>query len=810
MAAEYPSGSYQEETELNLLHVKVIRASNIPWADWMSNADCYVELRLPTCKNERFRTKTAANTSKPEWNESFTFQICSNIQNIIQISLQDEDSVSKNDLLYTIFFDVGKIPPGQKLQRTFSLKPEGIETLEMEFRVEKIAAKPEKLLTNKVLVSREMCCLDVCIDKQKIPDNLKGKDLILEMEDSCEKHHKVLLNANTGPNHEHVHCFHYIKKWDPDLTVKLEGAGLNKDDYDGLLTVPVKTFSFGKEEKVEFHSNQVKPLELKVKANECTHNLDVRLGFDLCEEEKIFLTKRKQVAAAALKKVLKLDRDLQDHEIPTIAVTTTGGGTRAMTSLYGTLSGLKKLNLLDCVSYITGASGSTWAISKLYEDSDWSQKDLTEPIEDARRNVTKSKSCAFTIDKLRFYREEMNKRAEQGYRTSFTDIWGLVIESMFHDDVNETKLSDQKKALSDGQNPLPICLAMNVKNIKHTTLDFKEWCEFSPYEVGLLKYGAYIRSEDFGSKFYMGRLTKKLPESRICYLQGLWSNVFSVNLVDAWYAATSSENFWTRFTKDEIHDLDGEEAIMRRRNSFKLPTLNLQPKNMFKEIIQKIITNRPLDGEHHNFLSGLQFHKDYHKQTGFSLFEDTELDKLPNQLTPFTDELCLVDIAYYINASFPSLLRKERKVDVILSFDYGLSEKFKSVEETHKYCCDQNIPFPKIELNKEEEVEPKECYIFKESDDPEAPTILHFPLVNNTFKNHTAPGVKRSPEELEGGIVDLTGMWSPYSLLKLAYSEENFDKLLNLTEYNVLNNETIILQALREAVVRKQNASSPN
>lgn len=47
-----------------------------------------------------------------------------------------------------------------------------------------------------------------------------------------------------------------------------------------------------------------------------------------------------------------------------------------------------------------------------------------------------------------------------------------------------------------------------------------EWVEFTPYEVGLLKYGAFVRTEHFGSEFFMGRLLKKLPESRICYLQG--------------------------------------------------------------------------------------------------------------------------------------------------------------------------------------------------------------------------------------------------------------------------------------------------
>lgn len=44
-------------------------------------------------------------------------------------------------------------------------------------------------------------------------------------------------------------------------------------------------------------------------------NLDVRLGFDLCTQEKDFLCKRKKVVAAALKKVLQLEEDLQDDEV---------------------------------------------------------------------------------------------------------------------------------------------------------------------------------------------------------------------------------------------------------------------------------------------------------------------------------------------------------------------------------------------------------------------------------------------------------------------------------------------------------------
>lgn len=52
------------------------------------------------------------------------------------------------------------------------------------------------------------------------------------------------------------------------------------------------------------------------------------------------------------------------------------------------------------------------------------------------------------------------------------------------------------------------------------TLFSPEWCEFTPYEVGFPKYGAYVPTELFGSEFFMGRLLKHWPEPRICYLQG--------------------------------------------------------------------------------------------------------------------------------------------------------------------------------------------------------------------------------------------------------------------------------------------------
>ena len=49
---------------------------------------------------------------------------------------------------------------------------------------------------------------------------------------------------------------------------------------------------------------------------------------------------------------------------------------------------------------------------------------------------------------------------------------------------------------------------------------FAEWVEFSPYEIGIPKYGVFLKSHLFGSKFFMGKLCKQFQEYPLHYLQG--------------------------------------------------------------------------------------------------------------------------------------------------------------------------------------------------------------------------------------------------------------------------------------------------
>lgn len=104
------------------------------------------------------------------------------------------------------------------------------------------------------------------------------------------------------------------------------------------------------------------------------------------------------------------------------------------------------------------------ALANLYEDPEWSQKDLVGPIESLKTQVTKSKLGVLAPSQLWRYRQELAERARLGYPTCFTDLWALVSEALLHDQVWEGYEWEQgtgwsepgpQEAMASGSNSLP-------------------------------------------------------------------------------------------------------------------------------------------------------------------------------------------------------------------------------------------------------------------------------------------------------------------------------------------------------------------
>ncbi|NXX70734.1 PA24E phospholipase, partial [Spizella passerina] len=394
-------------------------------------------------------------------------------------------------------------------------------------------------------------------------------------------------------------------------------------------------------------------------------------------------------------------------QVPVVAVMTTGGGTRALTSLLGNLLGLQKLGLLDVISFITGSSGSTWTLSHLYQSADWSHEDLSRPISEVRRHMTKCKLSCFSLESLQYYAKELKLRKQEGYQISSVDFWGLLLEKALDDGKNNHKLSDEQEALSQGQNPLPIYMILNMKE-DYSLSEFKEWVEFTPYEVGFLKYGAFIRAEDFGSEFFMGRLMKKLPESRICFMKGDVVYCKNLNCINMLFIFNIMQT---------LHITTKEPSPSDRRHE--LETYLVTPDCGIMGIIRRILTERVMVSKFYNFLKGFQLHNEYLQNKNFCRWKDTVLEHFPNQLTETAEFMCLADTAGYIDISYPPLMRPERKVDVVLHLNYSSGSQTLPLEEASKYFRKQGIPFPKIQMSEEDKKNLKECYIFEDTETPE-------------------------------------------------------------------------------------------
>lgn len=75
------------------------------------------------------------------------------------------------------------------------------------------------------------------------------------------------------------------------------------------------------------------------------------------------------------------------------------------------------------------------ALANLYEDPEWSQKDLAGPTESLKAQVTKSKLGVLARSQLLQYRQELAERARLGHPTCFTNLWALINEALLHDEV---------------------------------------------------------------------------------------------------------------------------------------------------------------------------------------------------------------------------------------------------------------------------------------------------------------------------------------------------------------------------------------
>ncbi|XP_067310717.1 cytosolic phospholipase A2 zeta [Pseudorasbora parva] len=795
------------------LSVKVLRAKINRSLDYVSASDCYVILNLPTASARTNRTKTIPNSDKPEWNETFNFRVHSNVKNILEILIYDEDPFMRDDQIATIFFDINNLTPGKKETKCFIINDATKDELWVEFAVNNSSETPRSCVSNGVLVTGPFCELNVEIDEllkkseatQNMVLKLKGaykEDFVISNSEESSGFLKTLrYYINRDLETEFNLTSETVVNPENAGTVVVDAAVPNPVDV-GFTSFHLKPLPAKNQLTVSFPVGENK-VDLQLNTDERPdEELDVRLDFDIPVEEKNFLVKRQKVVSQALQKALNLSSAPEPSKVPLMAVVCSGGGSRALTCTYGSLKGLQKIQLLDAVSYITAVSGATWALTSLYEDPNWSKGGLDKSMESVKKELSKKVLSMFSLEQLREYKEKVDERVKEGHLVSLIDMWGLALEYLFQGKKRMGTLSELQRTVCDGQNPLPIFTAVNLKNGKTESIVDAEWCEFTPYEVGIPKYGAFVPAQNFGSEYYLGHMVKKLPETRLSFLVGMWSSIFSINLTEIWHLATGVTPSWTPWFGGGVSNTETDSKPTA------LGTYLISPVTDFAKMLCGFMTSRPIVSQMYNFLRGFNLHRNYNENTGFITWKDTHPDAFPNTLTPTDPVLSLVDAGLALNSGFPPVVRSHRHMDVILSLNYSWElDQFKVIKQTQEYCTDRKIPFPKIDFKRVESEPLKEVYVFEDEDNPDAPIVLHFPMVNVSFKQFKAPGVKRKgeTEQKEGAVdVEFNSTSSPYLTQNLTYTPEDFQKLINLTSYNIQNNKGVILNALNKALNRKR------
>lgn len=67
-------------------------------------------------------------------------------------------------------------------------------------------------------------------------------------------------------------------------------------------------------------------------------------------------------------------------------------------------------------------------MSALYENADWSRESLSGLIAKALVGTSGDKMSAYSLSRLSYYTEELNRMRDDGLIVSLTDFWGLLVE----------------------------------------------------------------------------------------------------------------------------------------------------------------------------------------------------------------------------------------------------------------------------------------------------------------------------------------------------------------------------------------------
>ncbi|XP_060587565.1 cytosolic phospholipase A2-like, partial [Ruditapes philippinarum] len=402
-----------------------------------------------------------------------------------------------------------------------------------------------------------------------------------------------------------------------------------------------------KDEKVDRHIDIDEDVVIKVVMSAKVDRLGTKLllGHRLCDEEKKYIDTRLKSCLRTMAGLLKDNPPAAEIYVPRIAVMGSGGGFRAMTAFSGVMSALVRSEIADMVMYNVGLSGSAWYLSTLYSHPDWPQKKSALDLRSELRKGIVSSSWRILLNPKHWLSVASDYSKSQGF--SLTNVYGRIISEKFLQKRKYSTMTNQQEKVKEGSVPLPLYAALNVKRETSAKV-FHEWIEFSPFAIGMPKYGTFLQPKLFGSEFFSGRVLKEFDEFPLHFL--LESEV-------------------EKSLESNTDVPEAETAVRGDKSKTKIEMIMEQP---FVDKISNDIHGRA--AVVNNFMRGLQL-QEYRPSTKITdgLFKEL------HEINPTdAEKMYLVDAGLAFNSPFPLILRPEREVDLILSFDFSERESDKA------------------------------------------------------------------------------------------------------------------------------------
>lgn len=404
----------------------------------------------------------------------------------------------------------------------------------------------------------------------------------------------------------------------------------------------------------------------------------------ICDKERNFLHLRERVIAQPIANLVGESVDVnQLKKTPHISLCFSGGGFRAMLLTLGFLHGAQEIGLLDATTYVSGLSGSTWAIAPWIT----SQKDIASYVNSVPDKLQTGIIPITDAWALRHVIEMFVEKIAYKQVISTIDIYGALLAntllSEFGTDRFEIGFSKAHEHFNEHY-PLPI-----YTTIVGNTYPY-EWIEVTPFEIGGSCLCGYIPPWGYGRKFDNGTSIDKAPEQTLGYYLGIFGSAFQVN----------------------IDDIIRNTGLNLQNNFSFLPSVLQTP---FSNAIQAIM-NSPLSDV--RLLPSILKNFTY---------------QYPNSPLANLKNLHLVDAGIDFNLPIPPLMRSDRQSDIIIIYDasasFGTDSELKKAAD---YCKRKGIPFPDTDFS---QLRNHAMNVLWDKHNESAPIIIYFPMIKNDNYN---------------------------------------------------------------------------